>query len=150
MCPIRVPLPRAQQKETKEMKCASRGIRRQGMVLRRRKQLPKEPMVYWLVYWFLVSSASTSLDIFLPVFFSESPYQVAPRTNNYVKRRPAAAVTTRNYGENVKRRQSLFARDALRRIAGSLRRALLGPKGRWQLCAGTPNLPTKIIPTKIR
>ena len=32
--------------------------------------------------------------------------------------------------ENVKRRRLLFARDPLRRIAGSFRRVLLGPKGR--------------------
>ena len=37
-------------------------------------------------------------------------------------------ITTRNSGENVKRRRLLFARDAFRRIAGSFRRVLLGPK----------------------
>ena len=45
---------------------------------------------------------------------------------------PNVIHTTRNSGENVKRRQLLFARDAFRWIAGSFRRILLGPKRRWQ------------------
>ena len=44
--------------------------------------------------------------------------------------------TTRTSGENVKGRRLLFASDAFRRIAGSFRRVLLGPKRRWQQYAG--------------
>ena len=38
--------------------------------------------------------------------------------------------------KNVKHIRFLFARNTLRRIAGSFRRVLLRPKGRWQLYAG--------------
>ena len=36
--------------------------------------------------------------------------------------------TTRNFGENVKRGRFLFVRNSFRRIAGSFRHFLLGPR----------------------
>ena len=44
--------------------------------------------------------------------------------------------TARNFVETVKRRRFLFPRGAFHRVAGSLRRVWLGPKRRWQQCAG--------------
>ena len=54
------------------------------------------------------------------------------------------------WGESVKRRlrRFLFGRDAFRRIAGSSRRVLLGPKRRWQQYAGMCRLPCGKPPMK--
>ena len=56
--------------------------------------------------------------------------------------------TTRNFGETFKGRRLLFARDALRRIAGSFRRVLLGPKWQWQQYAGICRPPCDKSPMK--
>ena len=53
-----------------------------------------------------------------------------------VQYRNARVPPYKELGENFKRGRLPFARDAVRRIAGSRRRVLLGPTGRRQLHAG--------------